>query len=78
MILPKMVKFYANGAQFDSIGQINVNYKYIYYDKNYIYFLIDTTGLVYKFNTTTEETTVEQAINNSSLTTNSIIVYNEI
>lgn len=73
-----MVKFYANGAQFDSIGQINVNYKYIYYDKNYIYFLIDTTGLVYKFNTTTEETTVEQAINNSSLTTNSIIVYNEI
>ena len=73
-----MVKFYANGAQFDSIGQINVNYKYIYYDKNYIYFLIDTTGLVYKFNTTTEETTVEQAINNNSLTTNSIIVYNEI
>ena len=78
MILPKMVKFYANGAQFDSIGQINVNYKYIYYDKNYIYFLIDTTGLVYKFNTTTEETTVEKAINNSGLTTNSIIVYNEI
>lgn len=73
-----MVKFYANGAQFDSIGQINVSYKYIYYDKNYIYFLIDTTGLVYKFNTTTEETTVEEAINNSSLTTNSIIVYNEI
>ena len=73
-----MVKFYANGAQFDSIGQINVNYKYIYYDKNYIYFLIDTTGLVYKFNTTTEETTVEKAINNSGLTTNSIIVYNEI
>lgn len=73
-----MVKFYANGAQFDSIGQENVDYKYIYYDKIHIYFLIDNTGLVYKFNTVTEETTTEQAINLGSTITNSIIVSNEV
>jgi len=78
MILPKMVKFYANGAQFDAIGQKDVNYKYIYCDKIHIYFLIDTSGLVYKFNTVTEETTTEQAINIVSTITNSIIVVDEI
>ena len=75
-LIPKMVKFYANGAQFDSIGQESINYKYIYYDKNNIYFLLDDKGNGQKFNTVTEDITTFKAVNLNSPTTNSIIVRN--
>lgn len=53
--IPLMTKFNSNFALYDSLGQISQKYLSVTYDKNNIYFLLNDSGYISKYNTITEE-----------------------
>ena len=54
-MLPKIVKYLANGAMYDAVGDISTSYLSMYPTEDAIYFLMDTNGTVLKYNFQTRE-----------------------
>jgi hypothetical protein len=54
-MIPLITKFSSNSVLYDALGEVINTYISISYDKNYIYFLKDTSGNLLEYNTVTEE-----------------------
>lgn len=74
-MIPLITKFKSSVALYDSLGDITNSYISITYDKNYIYFLKDTSGNVLIYNTITEEISSTTIITSDNLY--SILKYND-
>lgn len=72
MTIPKTVKYYANGAIYDSQGTIEQSYLSIYPYNEHIYFLTNVDGVVQKYNFYTKE--YEQLTANIATSALSIVV----
>jgi hypothetical protein len=58
--LPAITKFNSNSVLYDAIGNSGNSYVSLTYDKNYIYFLKDTTGNVITYNIISEELSIQK------------------
>lgn len=77
-LIPLVTKFNSNSVLYDSIGNITESYISLSYDKDYIYFLKDTSGKTERYNTITEEIS-SILINKSNELIYSVISYkNEV
>ena len=54
-MIPLITKFKSSSVLYDSLGEITNNYISMFSNKDYIYFLKDTSGNVIEYNTITEE-----------------------
>lgn len=73
-MIPLITKFNSNVVLYDSIGNLNQKYISFTHTKDYIYFLLDSTGNVTRYNKMTEEL-VDIKLTNSNKSINSIVEY---
>jgi hypothetical protein len=80
MSIPKLAKYTASGAIYDSAGQRSVDYIASYSTETDIYFLTSKTGDVTKYNFVTEQETLMKAVTggNSYYDVDSIIAHNDV
>jgi hypothetical protein len=65
-ILPLIKKFNCNSVLYDSVGEESNNYISFTSQNEYIYFLMQKTGLIYVYNTDTEEISATNIVNSDN------------